>query len=56
MCGWLKDPFGVSWQIVPKRLLQLMSDPDREKAQKVVMAMMKMQKISIPELEAAYSS
>ena len=56
MCGWLKDPFGVSWQIVPKRLLQLMSDPDREKAQKVVIAMMKMQKISIPELEAAYSS
>ncbi|WEK71068.1 MAG: VOC family protein [Candidatus Chryseobacterium colombiense] len=56
MCGWLKDKYGFSWQIVPKRLIQLMSDPDQEKAQKVVQVMMKMQKIIISELEAAYNS
>ena len=56
MCGWLKDRFGFSWQIVPKRLIQLMSDPDQEKAQKVVQAMMKMQKIIISDLENAYNS
>lgn len=56
MCGWLKDKYGFSWQIVPKRLIQLMSDPDQEKAQKVVQAMMKMQKIVIKDLEEAYSS
>lgn len=56
MCGWLKDQFGLSWQIVPKRLIQLMSDPDQEKAQKVVQAMMKMQKIIISDLENAYNS
>lgn len=56
MCGWLKDPYGFSWQIVPKKLIQLMSDPDQEKAQKVVQAMMKMQKIIIADLENAYNS
>ncbi|MEY8761825.1 VOC family protein [Chryseobacterium tongliaoense] len=56
MCGWLKDKYGLSWQIVPKRLIQLMSDPDQEKAQKVVQAMMRMQKIVIKDLEEAYSS
>ncbi|WP_346985647.1 VOC family protein [Chryseobacterium sp. POE27] len=56
MCGWLKDQFGFSWQIVPKRLIQLMSDPDPMKAQKVVQAMMKMQKIIIEDLEKAYQS
>jgi len=56
MCGWLKDKFGMSWQIVPKRLIQLMNDPDQEKAQKVVQAMMKMQKIVIADLEKAYNS
>lgn len=56
MCGWLKDKFGMSWQIVPKRLIELMSDPDPEKAQKVIMAMMKMQKIVIQDLEKAYNS
>lgn len=54
MCGWLKDPFGFSWQIVPKRLIQLMSDPDPEKAQNVARAMMTMQKIVIEDLEKAY--
>ncbi|GAA5082803.1 VOC family protein [Chryseobacterium ginsengisoli] len=56
MCGWLKDKFGFSWQIVPKRLIQLMSDSDQEKAGKVVQAMMGMQKIVIQDLEDAYNS
>lgn len=57
MCGWLKDQFGVSWQIVPKRLLELMNDFDQpQKAQKVVEAMMGMQKIVIADLEHAYNS
>lgn len=55
MCGWLKDKFGMSWQIVPKKLIQLMNDPHQEKAQKVVQAMMKMQKIVISDLEEAYN-
>lgn len=56
MCGWLKDKYGMSWQIVPKKLIQLMSDSNQEKAQKVVQAMMKMQKIIIKDLEEAYHS
>ncbi len=56
MCGWLKDKFGMSWQIVPKRLIELMSDSDQQKAQNVVQAMMKMQKIVIKDLEEAYHS
>ncbi len=57
MCGWLKDPFGVSWQIVPKKLLQLMNDFENPaKAQKVVEAMMQMKKNEIADLEAAYNS
>ncbi len=56
MCGWLKDQFGFSWQIVPKKLIELMSDPDPEKAQKVAQAMMTMQKIIIEDLEKAYRS
>lgn len=56
MCGWLKDKYGISWQIVPKRLIELMSDSDQSKAQKVVQAMMQMQKIIIEDLEAAYKS
>lgn len=56
MCGWLKDKYGLSWQIVPKRLIELMNDPDRSKAQQAVQAMMKMQKIVIKELEEAFNS
>ncbi|NML57579.1 VOC family protein [Chryseobacterium cheonjiense] len=56
MCGWLKDKFGFSWQIVPKKLIELMSDSDQAKAQKVVQAMMRMQKINIQDLENAYHS
>ena len=56
-CGWLKDQFGVSWQIVPKRLLELMKDFENpEKAHKVMEAMLQMQKIIIADLEKAYHS
>ena len=56
MCGWLTDRFGVSWQIVPQRLGELMGDPDREKAQRVTEAMLKMRKLVIADLEAAAAS
>jgi predicted 3-demethylubiquinone-9 3-methyltransferase (glyoxalase superfamily) len=52
-CGWLKDRYGVSWQIVPKVLYELIGDPDREKSQRVMAAMLKMKKIEIAELERA---
>jgi predicted 3-demethylubiquinone-9 3-methyltransferase (glyoxalase superfamily) len=52
-CGWLKDKFGLSWQIVPKRLAELMSSSDPEKGKRVMQALMKMIKIDIAGLEAA---
>ena len=52
-CGWLKDRFGVSWQVVPRRLNELIADPDAEKAQRVMAAMLKMGKIDVAELERA---
>jgi len=52
-CGWLKDRFGLSWQIVPDALPRLLSDPDKDKAQRVMAAMLEMRKIEIAELEAA---
>ena len=52
-CGWLKDRFGLSWQIIPTALPQLLSDPDREKANRVMNAMLQMRKIEIAELERA---
>src|SRR4051794_6447801 len=52
-CGWLTDKFGVSWQIVPRRLTELLSDPDREKANRVMSAMLGMGKIEIRGLEEA---
>ena len=52
-CGWLKDKFGLSWQITPTALLNLLSDPDAEKAQRVMAAMLQMRKIDIDELERA---
>lgn len=55
-CGWLKDRYGVSWQIVPKRLIELMNDPDPVKGHKVVQSMFTMEKIIIDELEQAYNS
>lgn len=53
-CGWLKDRFGVSWQIVPKIMPKLMSDPNREAAGRVMQAMMKMGKLDIATLQLAY--
>jgi predicted 3-demethylubiquinone-9 3-methyltransferase (glyoxalase superfamily) len=52
-CGWLKDKFGLSWQIVPTALPELLSNPDKEKAQRVMAAMLEMKKIEIDELERA---
>jgi predicted 3-demethylubiquinone-9 3-methyltransferase (glyoxalase superfamily) len=53
-CGWLKDKFGLSWQMVPNTLGQYLSDPDRGKAGRVMQAMLKMTKIDIAALEQAY--
>jgi predicted 3-demethylubiquinone-9 3-methyltransferase (glyoxalase superfamily) len=55
-CGWLKDRYGLSWQIVPKLLSMLVADPDREKAKRVSDAMLKMVKLDIAELERAAAS
>jgi predicted 3-demethylubiquinone-9 3-methyltransferase (glyoxalase superfamily) len=52
-CGWLKDRFGLSWQIVPTRLTELLAGPDAERAQRVMRAMMAMGKIEIAGIEAA---
>jgi predicted 3-demethylubiquinone-9 3-methyltransferase (glyoxalase superfamily) len=52
-CGWLKDRFGLSWQVVPTRLTELLGDPDADRAQRVMQAMMSMRKIEIAGLEAA---
>jgi predicted 3-demethylubiquinone-9 3-methyltransferase (glyoxalase superfamily) len=52
-CGWLKDRFGLSWQIVPTRLPELLADSDRERAQRAMAAMLEMKKIEIDELERA---
>jgi predicted 3-demethylubiquinone-9 3-methyltransferase (glyoxalase superfamily) len=52
-CGWLKDRFGLSWQVTPVILPQLLSDPDKAKAGRVMQAMMKMIKLDIPTLKAA---
>ena len=52
-CGWLKDRYGLSWQIVPSVLPELLSDPDPEKSQRVMRAMLKMKKIEIDALERA---
>jgi predicted 3-demethylubiquinone-9 3-methyltransferase (glyoxalase superfamily) len=53
-CGWLKDKFGLSWQIVPDTLGKLMQDKDPEKSKRVMQAMMKMDKLIIADLQKAY--
>ena len=52
-CGWIQDKFGLSWQIIPNRLPELMADPDRDRANRAVAAMMQMGKLDIAELERA---
>ena len=54
-CGWLKDKYGVSWQIVPTILGEMISDPNRAKSQRVMEAMLKMKKIEIEGLKRAYA-
>ena len=56
MCGWLKDKYGLSWQIIPSALGEMLGDKDPEKANRVMQSMLKMQKIIIAELQKAYDS
>ena len=53
-CGWLKDKYGVSWQIAPTIMQEMMEDPDPEKAQRVMIALLKMKKLDIETLKRAY--
>lgn len=53
-CGWLKDRYGISWQIVPKIFVKMVQDKDPEKSKRVMNAMLKMEKINIKELQEAY--
>ncbi len=55
-CGWLKDRFGLSWQIVPTALGELLGDPDPERSQRVMKAMLQMTKIDIAGLRRAYEA
>ncbi len=55
-CGWLQDKFGVTWQVSPKRLGELLMDPDKEKAHRVMNAMLEMKRIDIAKLEEAANS
>jgi predicted 3-demethylubiquinone-9 3-methyltransferase (glyoxalase superfamily) len=54
VCGWLRDRYGLSWQVVPAILSELLTDPDREKADRVMQAMLRMTKIDIAGLQEAY--
>ncbi len=53
-CGWITDRFGLTWQVTPKTLLEMLADPDREKADRVTKAMMPMVKLDIATLQRAY--
>lgn len=53
-CGWLKDKYGVSWQVVPRALLELLSGPDHAKSQRATQAMLRMKKLDIDQLKRAY--
>ena len=53
-CGWLKDKYGLSWQIIPRALGEMLSDPDREKAGRAMQAMLQMNKIDIEEMRRAF--
>jgi predicted 3-demethylubiquinone-9 3-methyltransferase (glyoxalase superfamily) len=53
-CGWLKDKFGLSWQIVPTELTEMMSDPDKQRSERVMKAMLQMKKLDLGGLQRAY--
>lgn len=53
-CGWLKDKYGVSWQVVPVILMEMLNDPDKQKAKKVMKTMLQMKKMDVRELERTY--
>jgi predicted 3-demethylubiquinone-9 3-methyltransferase (glyoxalase superfamily) len=53
-CGWLKDQYGVSWQIVPRVMIEMLNDPDEAKSQRAMTAMMTMKKINIDQIKQAY--
>jgi predicted 3-demethylubiquinone-9 3-methyltransferase (glyoxalase superfamily) len=55
VCGWLKDKFGLSWQVAPTVLSQMIADPDKAKANRAMHAMLQMKKLDIPTLEKAYN-
>ena len=55
-CGWLKDRYGMSWQVVPTVLMQMLGDPDPEKSKRVTQAMLQMKKLEIPLLQRAYDA
>ena len=54
-CGWLKDRYGVSWQVVPTGMVKMMTDPDRKKVDRVMTALLKMKKLDIAKLEKAFA-
>jgi predicted 3-demethylubiquinone-9 3-methyltransferase (glyoxalase superfamily) len=54
-CGWLKDRYGLSWQVVPRALTDMLADPDHDKANRVMRAMLEMRKIDVATLEKAYA-
>ena len=54
-CGWLKDKYGLSWQVVPTVLVEMMADPDKEKSGRAMEAMLQMKKLDIAELERAFA-
>ena len=53
MCGWLKDKYGLSWQVVPRGMEEIFADPDPARAQRAVQAMMQMRKLDVAALQAA---
>ena len=55
-CGWITDPFGLTWQIVPRRFMELIRDPDPKKVQAVMDTMLTMVKLDVAELERAYDA
>ena len=54
-CGWLKDRFGLSWQIIPKRMIEMLADPDKTKSTRAFAAMLQMKKLDLPALERAFN-